>query len=361
MTPPRSVLVVITRRIGDVLLATPLIRSVKQAWPKTKVDALVFAGTEAILHANPDLADVITIAQRPSLGEHLALLSGIGRRYDVALSLVPGDRPTLYAWMAGRFSAGLVGQERKHWWKRLLLSRNAPFDPVATHTLAMHLALADALGIARTQDVKIYWTADDEARARHAVPFDPDRTRFAVLHCWPKFNYKMWHRDGWIALAGHLAARGLQLIMSGSSAADEVAYVTSLLPQLPSGAVNVAGKLTLPSLAFLLSRATLYTGPDTAVTHMAAALGTPTVALYGPSDPVKWGPWPAGHSAAASPWTRHGSQSAGNVRLLQGTGRCVPCTLEGCARAIDSLSDCLQTLPAERVIAAVNDLLRTRP
>ena len=358
MTPPRSVLIIITRRIGDVLLATPLIRSLKHAWPQAHVDALVFAGTDALLERNPDLAHVITVPERPSFGEHLALLARIWRKYDLALSLLPGDRPTAYAWAAGRSSIGLLPAEGSQWWKRLLLSRSLPFDPLDTHTVAMHLALADAVGIARSHEVVIGWGREDEDRARQAVPFDPDHVAFAVLHCWPKFNYKMWHRSGWIELAQHLTARGLRVILSGSNALEELAYTDSVASSLRGETVNVAGRISLPALAFLLSRARVYVGPDTAVTHIAAAVGTPTVALYGPSNPVKWGPWPKDYSGAPSPWMRHGSQACGNVRLLQGTGRCVPCLLEGCERHTESFSDCLRTLPPQRVISAVDDLLR---
>src|SRR5262245_18250871 len=88
--PPRSILVVVTRRIGDVLLATPLIRSLKRAWPDAAVDALVFEGTEDAIAANPDVRRVLAIPQRPGLLRHLSLVLGMLRRYDVALSLVPG-------------------------------------------------------------------------------------------------------------------------------------------------------------------------------------------------------------------------------------------------------------------------------
>src|SRR5690606_11591546 len=107
-TPPKSVLVIVTRRIGDVLLATPLVRSLKQAWPDAAIDALVFDGTEEILAANPDVRRVHAVPERPGLRRHLALLAPLVRRYDLALSLVPGDRPTLYAFIAGRRRAGLL-------------------------------------------------------------------------------------------------------------------------------------------------------------------------------------------------------------------------------------------------------------
>src|ERR1700761_7979968 len=100
------VLVVALRRLGDVLLTTPLIRSIKRAYPSSSIDALVFAGTEGILAGNPDLAGIVTLPQRPSAGQTLALLRRLARRYDLALSTQSGDRPTAVAVIAGRRSAG---------------------------------------------------------------------------------------------------------------------------------------------------------------------------------------------------------------------------------------------------------------
>jgi heptosyltransferase-3 len=132
------------------------------------------------------------------------------------------------------------------------------------------------------------------------------------------------------------------------------------MPQLPSGTVSVAGKADLAALAWLLHRAKIYVGTDTAVTHMAAALGIPTVALFGPSSPVKWGPWPATLRAGPmSPWLMRGTQMRGNVFLIQGEDEdgCVPCLGEGCDKRIDSLSDCLRYMPSRVVIDAAERML----
>ena len=107
MNAPGSVLVVATQRIGDVLLATPLIRSVKRAWPHAAVDALVFEGTEGAIAANPDLRRVLAIPLRPGRLAHLRFIWRLLRRYDIALSVLAGMRPTLYAFVAGRWRAGL--------------------------------------------------------------------------------------------------------------------------------------------------------------------------------------------------------------------------------------------------------------
>jgi heptosyltransferase-3 len=353
---PRSLLVVVTRRIGDVLLATPLMRSLKLAWPQAAVDALVFSGTEGVLAANPDLRRVLTVPARPRPLWHLGFLLRLARRYDIALSLQTGDRPTLYAFLAGRHSVGLQPAEGKGALKRSLLGRWVPFDNVNTHTVRMHLALAAALGIAGSGDVVAAWSPEDAKRVDGLLG-NRDARPLAVLHPYPKFRYKMWRPEGWIEIARRLAARGFRLALTGSGDADEVAYVGEIARAMPAGTVNAAGQLTLAASACLVGRARVYVGPDTAMTHVAAALGVPTVAVYGPTNPVKWGPWPRGHAPDANPWRRCGSQRSGNVVLLQGTAACVPCHLEGCGRSLDSHSDCLQELPAARVIAAIEQVI----
>ena len=179
----------------------------------------------------------------------------------------------------------------------------------------------------------------------------------AVLHTYPKFNYKMWHCEGWIEVARWLAGRGFRLALSGSGDPEEMAYVSALAQHLPPDTLNLAGRLSLCAAACLLSRARLYVGPDTALTHMAAALGVPTVAFYGPTDPVKWGPWPKGYAGFGNPWRRLGSQAVGRVRLVQGNAPCTPCLKEGCERHVASFSDCLQQLPAVKIIAAIEAVM----
>ena len=157
--PPSSVLLVVTRRIGDVLLATPLLRSIKAAWPQARVDVLVFTGTEGIIAANADINHIFNINERPTLREHFALLKKIWRRYDVAVSVIPGDRPTLYAWAAGKFRVGTLIDSAQQHWKQMLLQRWVAFDDLNTHTVLMNLQLADLLKINRCYSVGVAWSA----------------------------------------------------------------------------------------------------------------------------------------------------------------------------------------------------------
>jgi heptosyltransferase-3 len=357
MKSPKKILVVVTRRIGDVLLTTPLIRSLRHAWPQAKIDALVFAGTEGVLAANPDLNQVIAIEQRSTLHQHLRFLLHLWRGYDLALSMMPGDRPTFYACIAGKYRVGLILAGGKHRWKKWLLSQSAEFDNINTHTVLMNLKLADLLGVPRCHEVVAAWGAEDEAAVRKVLPFDLDAHAYAVLHVYPMYAYKAWRSEAWAELADWLNGQGMRVILTGGKSADEVAYVHGLMGLLPGDTVDAAGKLNLAGVAYLLSKARAYVGPDTVVTHLAAASGTPTVALFGPSNPVKWGPWPKGYNEDRNPYKMRGTQRVNNVVLLQGSGDCVPCMEEGCERRIASLSACLQNLPTASAIDALCELL----
>jgi heptosyltransferase-3 len=221
----------------------------------------------------------------------------------------------------------------------------------------MYLGLADAMGIARHHEIGIGWSAEDAARAETLLGARARDVPYAALHLHPKFNYKMWHVGGWVGLAQWLAGRGFDTVLTGGDEPGEKEFVTSVAAQMPHGTVNLAGQLSLAQTACVLAGARLFVGPDTVTTHIAAALGVPTVALYGPSNPVKWGPWPRRFAGALSPWRRVGTQAMGNVQLVQGAGACVPCLEEGCDRHVASFSDCLQQLPLPAVIAAAERAL----
>jgi heptosyltransferase-3 len=155
-----------------------------------------------------------------------------------------------------------------------------------------------------------------------------------------------------------LTGRGLRIVLTGGPAAEEREFCERLVAAAPASTVSVAGKFSFAQLTALLERATLFVGPDTSVTHQAAACGTPTVAVYGPTNPVKWGPWPAGFAEDRSPYENKAlAQRVNNVLLVQPPGDCVPCHQEGCDRHKASYSRCLQTLPGDTVIAAALQML----
>jgi heptosyltransferase-3 len=355
--PPQTILVIITRRIGDVLLATPLIRTLKAAWPQSKLDVLVFENTCDILANHPDIHQIIAMPNGISKLEKLKWKISLWNRYDLAVSALPSDRATMYAWLAGKYSIGLIEEKPKQGWKKHLLNDWVAFDNISTHTVSMGLKLSDQLGLSPTYEVSVNWTTSD-SQLVDTLLAEKQTQAYAVLHIYPKFAYKMWHSAGWVGLVAWLNTQKMQVILTGSSDPSEMRYITQLLEKLPTNTLNLAGKLNFAQMAYLLKKSAVYVGPDTVATHLAAAMGTPTVALFGPSNPVKWGPWPKEYHEENSPWKMVSpSQKMANVVLLQGLGDCVPCHLEGCDRHINSHSKCLDELPASRVIAAINSLI----
>jgi heptosyltransferase-3 len=302
--------------------------------------------------ANPDIRRVIAVPENAKDPSHLGTLVSLIRRYDLAVSTLPGDRPIFTARRAGRHCMGPLLPGPRQWWKRLLLSRSIAFDDRDTHTVLLGLRLADLLGIERACDVVVSWSPPDAERVARLFP--SVRTgSFAVLHLYPKYRYKMWSREGWKEVASWLHRRGVGIVLTGSGDPDELAYVEAFRREMPDECFSLAGKLTLEELGYLVSLARAYVGPDTVVTHMAAALGVPTVALYGPTNAAKWSPWPKGYRGEGNPFPRQGGGRLNNVTLLQGPGDCVPCGSEGCDQQIESASDCLQKLPASLVIEAL--------
>ena len=161
MKAPRRILVAVPLRIGDVLLSTPVIRSMRLAWPKAEIDVLVFEHTEGILQRNPDINRVITVPARPGFWAHLRLILSIFRRYDLALTTLLGDRPTLYAWIAGKTRIGMQDGSSKERWKQHLLTSWAMFDHTGTHTVLTNLGLANVLGIKPCHEVVVGWNESD--------------------------------------------------------------------------------------------------------------------------------------------------------------------------------------------------------
>jgi lipopolysaccharide heptosyltransferase III len=351
LPPNPRVLTITLRRLGDVLLTTPLIRSLKRALPQASIDAMVFAGTEGILSGNPDLNDVIAIPQRPSIAEAAGILRRVWRRYDLAMPTQIGDRPDFFAWAAGRRRVGLFeDSDSGRWWKRRVLDQ-----PVicnwSNHRVTEMLRLADAIGVPRRDEIVC---PQDPNAAAKALPGP-----YAVLHAAPMYRIRRWTDAGWRALARALTERGLIVAVTGGPGPAEKDYLDCVWRGLDPPVVRLDGALHWPELALLLRNAAVFVGPETSVTHLAAAAGAPTVALYGPATPTEMGPWPIG--GLQPQWSPAGTiQHRGNVWLVQNPLPCMPCNKLGCEGHIESYSRCLDELPVQQVLRAVDRALATQ-
>ncbi len=351
MPAPLRILVITLRRLGDVLLTTPLIRTLRRGYPQAAIDVLAFRGGERILAGNPDIDEVVTMPERPSARETAALIGRLWRRYDLVVSTQSGDRPTFYALIAGRYRVGLVppaGQTGARWKRHAYHVAIAP-EP-DTHRIAHLRQLTDALGLPFVPDLVC-------PQGANGGPLP--RAPYAVLHANPAYRYKRWTSEGWQGLAQALAERGLTVVVTGGPDAAERAYLDDLWLPVEPAVVRLDGRLDWPQLAALLAGAAVYVGIDTSMTHLAAAAGCPTVALYGPTSPRLIGPWPVG--GLAVPWEPSGTiQHRGNVQVVQNPLPCLPCEKLGCAGHLDSHAQCLDELTVRQVLLAVDRALGRR-
>ena len=345
--PARPKILVITlRRLGDVLLTTPLLRTLRRGFPQAQLDTLVFKGSDRILIGNPDLDHILTMPLRPSLKETAALVGQLWRQYDLVISTQAGDRPTFYALVAGCRRVGLVPMAGRDgdWWKR-----HAHHAPVVAepdvHRVEELRRFAMAVGLTEWSDL----VCPEGGDAASVAP----PGRYAVLHANPMYAYKRWSDAGWRELAHGLVARGLSVVATEGRDPAERAYVDSLWTTDGPPVIRERGQLDWAGLTALLRGASVYIGPDTSITHLAAGSGCPSIALYGPTRASLIGPWPVG--GLTEPWADVGTiQRRGNVWLVQNPLPCMPCDALGCERHLDSRSECLQELPARQVLEAVD-------
>ena len=363
------ILVICTRQIGDVLLTTPLIDAAKRRWPEARVDVLGFAGTLGMLRGNPQIGELIEVPAGSGWLQSLSLIRRLWCRYDLALISQYSDRAHLYGAVAARRRSGLVTTPRSQsWWKRALLDHAVPVDVDPTHAVLEKLRLI-APWAEPPEAVRV------QSPPGHALPLDVTRRlrdRYVVVQVPTLVRYKQWPIAHCIVLAEGLIADGRQVILSGGpSAADRERTAEVVQGVGAAGAddrlLDLAGALDLNQIVTLLRGAALYIGPDTSITHLAAACETPLLALYGPIDPRLFGPWPQGHgpvqpyverAVRQQPRARSAAfTSPATITLLQGDPACVPCNGMGCEGHVASRSDCLETMSPQRVLGEARTLL----
>jgi heptosyltransferase-3 len=161
---------------------------------------------------------------------------------------------------------------------------------------------------------------------------------FVHVHPASRWHFKCWPAQKNADLIDRLAAEGHRIVLTAAPDPDEIALIEEILGKAKSRPLNLAGKLSIKELGALAAQAALFLGVDSMPMHLAAAMGTPTVALFGPSGEAEWGPWNVAH------------------RVVRSAHSCRPCGLDGCGGG--KVSDCLTVLSVEAVHAAARELLR---
>jgi heptosyltransferase-3 len=348
-----KILVICIQRIGDVLLTTPLIRSLKNAFPNAMIDVLVCQETASILHGNTDVNKIIAIERNSTKKQRFHEIKMLWNQYDISISTIPSDRARIYGWAASDRHYGTYSEKDSFIFK-YLMSKSIRFDNINIHTIDMNLKICDLMGISKNDTVVT-------PKSHQNKDIEKFKSPYAIIHPYPKYKYKEWDKEEWKILINYLEKRGVNVYISGGNDSKEIDYCQALVQS--KNTINISGKYSLSEISEIISNAAIYIGIDTSVTHLAAATGVKVIAIYGPTNPVKWGPWPIARDRQTSPiWLRHSQdpQRNSNIILIQGKQSCIPCAEEGCEKHINSESECLTTLKSDNVIQEIDKFLASK-
>jgi len=344
----RNALVVKLRHHGDVLLCSPVFQVLRNRMPHAQLDALVYGETRDMLAGHPAISRIHTVDRswkRQSLAVQArhenTLLSDLrARRYQLVIHLTDHWRG---AWLAQalrpRWSVAPARDSRLWRWSFshiYKLPRDTP-----RHTVEQNLDALRRLGIYPEESEKaLVMDPGPEAFARvdgllARAGIAPKS--FIQVHPTSRWLFKAWTDERNAQLLALLARDGHRLVLTAAPDAREKAIVARILAAANVPVTDLSGQLSLRELAALTARARLFFGADSAPMHIAAAMGVPVVALFGPSNEQVWGPWGVAH------------------RVVSTDHPCRPCDNDGCGGG--KVSECLTRLPVERVYAAINELL----
>jgi len=347
----RNILLIQMGDIGDVVWMTPSIRAVKNSRPDARVSVLVREGFGDLLKGDPAIDRVLEARHYPGnlfrqAAAQFSFLRNLrAQHFDVAVDLRLGDRGAFLSLATGSpIRVTLYHPTGLPWWRNFLFTHGAvPTDvPPEYGAAEQSLRILRTLGI-DTEDKIPYLRVPDAVKARvgHILREEKagDLTGWISINPFSRWSYKEWENHKWIEIINWLGKDyGIPAILIGS--AEERPRAEELLRQCKTNVINLAGRTTLAELAGVLSLSRLHIGVDSAAPHIAAATGTPTVTIYGPSSWRDWAP------------------VGGKHRVVLPEMDCVPCHRKGCDNS--GLSRCLDALSTDEAKRIIHEALEGR-
>jgi len=350
----RRVCVLLMNAMGDVLMGTPLLRALGQGLPGGQVDVVVLEQTAGLLEGFPGLDRILRLPghlrwRSPrSIWSYLGLLRELrARRYEAILD---ASRLLQSAWLAflARPERGVGLRIRR----RLGPFRVAGLSPLYTHEVDVpgdlhmvreNLALLHPLGVAAGSEVTSICPPPPHRRAAAAwlaARGVPAQQPLAVIHPGAKWPPRRWPASRFRVILSRLQGLGMAVVLLGDRGDREL--LETLAADLRPGPLMTAGDLDLLTVASLIQRAQIFLGNDSGPAHLAVAVGTPAVVLFGPTLPAKVGPLGPPHRSLIRPIP------------------CRPCRLYFTRdRCEQGRNACMDLLEVEEVWEALEPLLGT--
>ena len=301
---PRRILILKPCCLGDVLFTTPLVAAVRQRYPDVHITFGVTAWARPMVSSNRHLDEVWTLPERWTVGSFHATLQSLHQR-PVDLVIVPDRSPLLSLLVALARIPVRVGLDSQG--RGFGYTHAVPVPDTLLHEADLYNLLAPALDIAAVER-RLHFHIPPEARqqAAHilatiralAAQSHGERRRLLVVHVGGGINpgmtlaRKRWLPERWaIVLEQLYATYRVQIVLVGGPSDAEAVQAVRTHLSIPHVALVQAWAWS--ALAAFLAQADLFLGHDTGMLHLACAVGTPVVAIFGPSDPQMYGPYGA--------------------------------------------------------------------
>ncbi|AOR61072.1 lipopolysaccharide core heptosyltransferase RfaQ [Pectobacterium parmentieri] len=341
--PYHRILVVKLRYHGDMLLTTPLISTLKANYPDAKIDVLLYQDTMPILSANPEIHQLYGLKRKTStLLEKIRNFTEIRQvlkqnNYDLIVNLADQWPIALLVKSLGARSIAIDrGDNLKGKMWRLFFSDCVP--PIGTHIVEQNRSILSPLGLSDAQPkdcMSLYYSVEDAERVFSIAP-QLRKQAYVVIQPTARQDFKCWDNDKFAVVIDYLKEEGLEVVLTCGPSQGDLYAVQDIHAQcIHKPNTLLAGKTSFLELAALIDNAALYIGVDSAPMHMAAALNTPLVCLFGPTDHKKWRPW-----------------SDNSIVIWAGDYQPMPERKE-----LDRNQKYLSCIPAQDVIHAVSGLL----
>jgi heptosyltransferase-3 len=290
MAAMQKILIIKLRYIGEVLLATQTVRAIKAARPDVRVTMMVNRGTEDVLSGNPDVDEIIVL-DKGSLTAQSRLIGGLRhRQFDTVIDLTDGDRSAFLSWTSG--APVRIGFNDEHRWRGRYYTQVVQSEPGVRHRIDRDLETLKPMSIQTgSRDPQLWLTPEEESSANQLLDQLGVQGSQSVVVLQPgaRYWFKAWPAERYAELADRLTSQyGCQVLIGGSD--QDIELAQQIRQMAKSSAIIMAGRTTIKQFAAIAKKSALFVGSDSGAMHIAAAVGTPVVALFGPSSPHEWGP-----------------------------------------------------------------------
>jgi ADP-heptose:LPS heptosyltransferase len=283
----KRVLVVKLRSIGDTVLATPSLIALRRFLPDAQIDILLEPWVAPVLEGFDVVDNILTVED--GILSRVATAWELKRRhYDVTFNLHGGTTATFFtAASRARHRVGLVSYQYSFLYNHLLASPAAFWGRDVMHSAEQQLALLGFAGVPVDDRPKSRLAITDTGKTPRVSEWHA-RGNYAVLHPGTAFFTKQWSPEKFAVTADFLAEKGLTPVVVGSK--DEIGILDQVRDASTRPVATLSG-LTLPEITALASEAKLFVGNDSGIAHIAAAVNTPCVVIFGSSNRDHWRPW----------------------------------------------------------------------